>query len=80
MAQQIGEPVPQGNDGAAVIPDSPLIVEEHPLFPQWLAAFEHLVKAHQRVKGGAGAPVTPELQQEFSAAKAAYLELATKLD
>jgi hypothetical protein len=57
-----------------------VIVGEHPLFPEWLAAFEHLVKAHARVKGGGDAPVTPELQQEFAAAKAAYLDLATKLD
>jgi hypothetical protein len=76
MASQIRKPVAHGNDSA----DALLIVEEHPLFPEWLAAFEHLVKAHARVKGGGDAPVTPELQQEFAAAKAAYLDLATKLD
>ena len=54
MAQPIREPVPHphANDGAAVNPAAPLIVEEHPMFPGWLAAFEHLIKAHQRSKAG----------------------------
>ena len=77
MAPEI-EPVPHGKDvSAAAIGDAALIVENHPLFPEWLAAFEHLVKAHERVKGGGGA--TLELQKEFAAAKAAYLNLANLL-
>ena len=77
MAPQIRKPVDHETDNAD---DAPLVVEEHPLFPEWLAAFEYLVKVHERVKAGGGAPLTPELKQEFAAAKAAYVELATKLD
>jgi len=82
MAQQIMEPVSDGKDSsAAAIADPALIVvEEHPLFPEWLAAFEHLVKAHQRLKGAGSASNTLELQKEFAAAKAIYLNLANVLD
>lgn len=80
MAQQIREPAPPGKDiGAAAIADSELIVEEHPLFPEWFSAFEHLVKAHARVKA-AGAGALLDLQKELTSAKAAYLSLANELD
>jgi hypothetical protein len=36
--------------GAAVTTDAPMVIEEHPLFPEWLAAFEHLVRAQERLK------------------------------
>ena len=65
--------------GAAAIADSELIVEEHPLFPEWFSAFEHLVKAHARVKA-AGAGALLDLQKELTSAKAAYLSLANELD
>ncbi len=79
MAPEI-EPVPHGKDISAVaIGDAALIVENHPLFPEWLAAFEHLVKAHERVKGGGDATIALELQKEFAAAKAAYFNLANLL-
>ena len=78
MAQQSMEPVPHGS--AAAIADTAPIVEEHPLFPHWLAAFEHLVKAHERLKVGGGTPSAPDLQKEFAVAKADYLELANELD
>ena len=53
MGKQITEPVPH----AAAITDRALIVEEHPLFPEWLAAFEHLIKAHERAKAGEAHPL-----------------------
>ena len=71
---------PDLGKGAAALGDGTLIVEDHPLFPEWLAAFEHLVKAHERVKGGGGASIALESQKEFVAAKAAYLSLANLLD
>ena len=81
MVEQIREIIPHKKDiGAVGIADAPLIVEEHPLFPEWLAAFEHLVKAHQRLKGAGSASNTLELQKEFAAAKAIYLNLANELD
>ena len=81
MAQQILEPVSLGNDSsAAAIAEAAVIVEEHPLFPEWLAAFEHLVKAHQRLKAAGSASITLELQKEFAAAKAVYLNLPNELD
>jgi len=76
MGKQITEPVPH----AAAITDRALIVEEHPLFPEWLAAFEHLIKAHERAKAGGSAPITSDLQKELAAAKAAYLKLANELN
>ncbi len=80
MAQQISELAPPGKDiSAAAIADPALIVEEHPLFSEWLAAFEHLVKAHARVKA-AGAGALPDLQKELASAKAAYLKLADDFD
>ena len=82
MAQQIREIIPHSKDiGAAGIADAALIIEEHPLFPEWLAAFEHLVKTHERVKAAeGGSPNALDLQKELAAAKAAYLSLANQLD
>ena len=70
----------QRKDISAVpIVDGALIVEEHPLFPEWLAAFEHLIKTHKRLQG-AGRSESLELQREFAAAKAVYLDLPNRLD
>jgi hypothetical protein len=82
MAQQIREIIPHSKDiGAAGIADAAPIIEEHPLFPEWLAAFEHLVKTHERVKAAdGGSPNALDLQKELTAAKAAYLSLANQLD
>lgn len=82
MVEQIREILPHSKDiGAAGISDAALIVEEHPLFLEWLAAFEHLVKTHQWVKAAEeGSPNALNLQKELAAAKAAYIALANELD
>ena len=80
MAHQ-KEPIPRVKDiSAGGFVDEALIVEEHPLFPEWLAAFEHLIKTHERLKGAGSASETLELQKEFATAKAVYLNLANGLD
>jgi hypothetical protein len=65
---------------AAVSTDRTLIVEDHPKFPEWLAAFEQLVNAHERLKAaGPDASNVADLQKGLAAAKAAYLKLADGL-
>jgi hypothetical protein len=62
-------------------PDRTIIIEDHPKFPEWLAAFEQLVNAQGRLKAaGSDAPTLPDLQKALAAAKAAYLKLADDLD
>ena len=85
MPQKITEPenvsLPAAAPGAVPIGEGILVIEEHPKFIDWLAAFEHLVKAHDRLKSaGATAPNLSELQKGFFAARAAYLKLADELD
>ena len=82
MVEQIREIIPHKKDiGEARIADAPLIVEEHPLFLEWLAAFEHLVKTHQRFKATeGGSPDALDLEKQLAAAKAAFIALANELD
>ena len=85
MPQKITEPekvgLPDAAQGAVPIGEGILVIEEHPKLVDWLAAFEHLVKAHDRIKSaGAAAPNLSDLQKGFFAAKAAYLKLADQLD
>lgn len=78
MPQQIREPA-EGT--AAIVADAALIIEQHPMFPEWLAAFEHLIKSYERLKSaGADSPNLLDLQQGLAAAKAAYLKLLNELD
>ena len=79
MPQKIAEP--EIAQGAVPIGEGILVIEEHPKFIDWLAAFEHLVKAHDRLRSaGPSAADLSDLQKELLAAKAAYLKLADELD
>jgi hypothetical protein len=85
MPQTVTEPekvsLPDAAQGAVPIGEGILVIEEHPKFIDWLAAFEHLVKAHDRLKSaGASTPNLSDLQKGLLAAKAAYLKLADELD
>jgi hypothetical protein len=85
MPQKITEleraSLPDAAQGAVPIGEGILVIEEHPKFVDWLAAFEQLVKAHGRIKSaGAAAPNLSDLQKGLFAAKAAYLKLADELD
>ena len=85
MPQKIAEPekvsLPDAAQGAVPIGEGILVIEEHPKFIDWLAAFEQLVKAHDRLRSaGPSPPNLSDLQKELYAAKAAYLKLADELD
>jgi hypothetical protein len=83
-ASRITEPekvsLPDTAQGAVPIGEGILVIEEHPKFIDWLAAFEHLVKAHDRIKSAGAAANLSDLRKELFAAKAAYLKLADELD
>ena len=56
-------------------------LEDHPKFPEWLAAFEFLINSHNRLK--ATPPASPdraEREAQLVAAKAAFRALADNLD
>ena len=82
MPQKITAPekVSLPETGAIPIGEGIPVIEEHPKFIDWLAAFEHLVKAHDRIKSAGAASNLSDLQKELFAAKAAYLKLADELD
>ena len=52
-------------------------LEDHPKFPEWLAALETLVNSHNRLKATLPAsPERAEREAQLVAAKAAYKALA----
>jgi hypothetical protein len=58
-----------------------MALEDHPKFPEWLAALEHMVKAHSRLKCVASnAPNRHELEAALKTAKSAYRKIADELN
>ena len=58
-----------------------MTLEDHPKFPEWLAAFEFLINSHNRLKATApGSPDRPQMEAQLGNAKATYRELADNLE
>ena len=58
-----------------------MALEDHPKFPEWLAALEFLINTHNRLKATLpGSPERAEREAQLVGAKAAYRALADNLD